>query len=548
MKYLLAFAFFMVILPKMAVSQGSTAGKNACIYELCNTCQDILNICDLCAQSGVYNLSSGLAWCEMIKGEGWLLLLKVDGRNSTFSYDSPFWNDDVSFQTMNAFTGLSFTEYKSPLYSKQSFTQVKVGMCDINTVNQSINWIIFNYSANNFLSIMQGGNEIYLSGEILRRPSITSLSWLSLLPSSPIQTGCVLTGFNIKPLFTCEGCLTSAFLRFGMLGDDSASSNCSDFIPDSWIGFGGKRQYGDDSLAVGSSCNKDCRYIPEAPPLYAPPNIVAFGYILIRSIPTNIGRCSNVQPCTAKIACLAESTQSTTIGIVVGTSVAIFVAILLIIVIYLRHKRNSPASATPFVTDDSSSILPISLEIKNSTLKRNIYDIFISLRFTEKGTTTGRPWKPFEAATLLKNALITQGYSVFLCAVENGDSIFDTVSDALKCSRFFVILGSETYGTPTESLCSTYQEMHFIIGKKRPFFLIKMCKEFELIGTQLVLDVGDIFFSSWKEFNEADPAIPAGLIDEIIAAFQRKTQSLNEFNGSSHNTSFKSSITFKSLV
>ena len=41
--------------------------------------------------------------------------------------------------------------------------------------------------------------------------------------------------------------------------------------------------------------------------------------------------------------------------------------------------------------------------------------------------------------------------------IENGDSILNTVAEALENSSFYIILASETYGTQTASLCSTYQ-------------------------------------------------------------------------------------------
>ena len=41
--------------------------------------------------------------------------------------------------------------------------------------------------------------------------------------------------------------------------------------------------------------------------------------------------------------------------------------------------------------------------------------------------------------------------------IENGDSILNIVAEALANSSFYIILASETYGTQTKSLCSTYQ-------------------------------------------------------------------------------------------
>ena len=49
-------------------------------------------------------------------------------------------------------------------------------------------------------------------------------------------------------------------------------------------------------------------------------------------------------------------------------------------------------------------------------------------------------------------------------------------------------MGSATYGQKTQSQFSTYQEMNFILKRKKfQFYLIKMCDEWEVGSTELSL-------------------------------------------------------------
>ena len=226
----------------------------------------------------------------------------------------------------------------------------------------------------------------------------------------------------------------------------------------------------------------------------------------------------NTQLCPATGTAESSNLSSLYVNIIIGISVTIFLIILVMQV--LRYRRNQNAKVDSFVNQLDSENLVTHQEPARKTF---YYDFFISLRFSEMDISNGTPWKPIVAATQLKEVLIAQGFSVFLCAVENGDSIFDAVSSALEKCRFFVIMGSETYGKQTASMCSTFQEMHFILGKKKPFYLIKMCQAFQLVtGTQLILDVGDIMYKYWKPDLNDDVSPPQDLIDDIILTYNRK--------------------------
>ena len=56
------------------------------------------------------------------------------------------------------------------------------------------------------------------------------------------------------------------------------------------------------------------------------------------------------------------------------------------------------------------------------------YDVFISLRFSDKTDDDKTDWKPLQSAQLLKKILEeSHGLKIFLCAVDAGDDIFDEV-------------------------------------------------------------------------------------------------------------------------
>lgn len=168
---------------------------------------------------------------------------------------------------------------------------------------------------------------------------------------------------------------------------------------------------------------------------------------------------------------------------------------------------------------------PISGEIAVKANQR-FYDIFISLRFSEKGLKTGNPWKPVEAAELLKKKLLSKGYTVFLCALENGDSIYETVLNALTNSRFFVIMGSETYGAKTNSKISTYQESQFITDMGPHYYLIQMCDNFEEPHARLQFTHTETMYDRWRYDLHPDQQVPVAILDGICRNYERKKRAV----------------------
>ncbi len=101
--------------------------------------------------------------------------------------------------------------------------------------------------------------------------------------------------------------------------------------------------------------------------------------------------------------------------------------------------------------------------------------------------------------------------------VLGGGDISTQVAQGLSEAEMVVIFGTRTYGAPGSVMYSTRQEMEFVMGNKKPFFLIKMCDEFEDPLTQLYLHKG-IAYEAW---NPPTGPMPAGLIDKIVAKYNQ---------------------------
>ena len=80
-------------------------------------------------------------------------------------------------------------------------------------------------------------------------------------------------------------------------------------------------------------------------------------------------------------------------------------------------------------------------------------------------------------AKLLRNASLERSIHAYMSLKQLGDNIKQDVVHALNASTLPVILATHTYGRQTVSY-STYEEMEHIIGKRRPFALVKMCESF----------------------------------------------------------------------
>ena len=138
--------------------------------------------------------------------------------------------------------------------------------------------------------------------------------------------------------------------------------------------------------------------------------------------------------------------------------------------------------------------------------------MFVSFRFGEAHAE----------AKAIKAALEQQGVSVFVCDVAEGESIADEVIRALRGCTLAVVLGTRTYGAKTGSTFSSYYELRYIVERRKPFFLLKMCDTFETDYAHFHL-CDDIAYYQWAGLATAASALP-----NITVNILKKLDALNK--------------------
>ena len=98
----------------------------------------------------------------------------------------------------------------------------------------------------------------------------------------------------------------------------------------------------------------------------------------------------------------------------------------------------------------------------------------------------------------------------------NGTMLPIIISTALCNAKMAIIMGSKTYGRRTTNVCSTFQEMDYILRKEKPMFLLKMCEEWEEDQTEVMM--GSIKFRRW------DGQVTRALVDEILTSYDSYDQ------------------------
>jgi hypothetical protein len=140
--------------------------------------------------------------------------------------------------------------------------------------------------------------------------------------------------------------------------------------------------------------------------------------------------------------------------------------------------------------------------------------VFISLRFGEATPE----------ARALQQGLHARAISTFLCDIPEGQDLANAVVMALTHCKLAVILGTKTYGKKTASSFSTFEELRYIVNERKPFFLVKMCTEFEEAETRFRLPP-DISYFPWQPANDAKrEQLPAGLVDRVARRVQEVTE------------------------
>ena len=174
-------------------------------------------------------------------------------KQSTFTYDSPYWFNKEVFSPENGLNGLTKDETKLESYWKTSFEKICLGM----TVDGNTQWMALNYEANSLYSLIADG--------VYRNTSGGRVTWKSLIVGSSLQANCNEEGFNIV-----YGKVKS---RIGYLANNQLDCNSAD----SEIGFG--MSYQACSVVSNITCGNiaHCSTVDNGKKLTA-----AFGYILVQ--------------------------------------------------------------------------------------------------------------------------------------------------------------------------------------------------------------------------------------------------------------------------
>ena len=158
-------------------------------------------------------------------------------------------------------------------------------------------------------------------------------------------------------------------------------------------------------------------------------------------------------------------------------------------------------------------MLVFCLFVKDSRTKEkasDAYDIFFSLRLEES----------MDEAKELK-AMIERTRPDIKCFLSGGNpnsaDLCMIISKALVNAKLAIIMGTKTYGKKTESNFSTYEEIQLILkkhdAKKKAMFLLKMCKEWEVPQTQVMM--GSRKYRMWEG------KVTQALVDEILTTYDQ---------------------------
>lgn len=218
----------------------ATAGQQC----LSNTCQAIPASCagvlaaNSSAATGMYSIDPDgpggnpafSAYCDMDNdGKGWTLVMKINGGNSTFNYESPYWSN---IATLNPASGAfdQNAEHKSAAYGTLPFSAVRVTF-----YTGSYATVAFPQGGSSLLALF--GSDTYTATNFGRS------AWQGMTVNGSLLANCNREGFNVRPYSNpgSPGAVyTDAFnigvlhAKFGILTNNEA--DCK--TPDAVIGFG----------------------------------------------------------------------------------------------------------------------------------------------------------------------------------------------------------------------------------------------------------------------------------------------------------------------
>ncbi|XP_058940868.2 uncharacterized protein [Pocillopora verrucosa] len=149
---------------------------------------------------------------------GWTPVMKINGCQTTFHYDSYYWSDKNEYNTLGGRTGFDSQETKLPTYWNTSLSKICLGM----KISGQLRFIVINKQANSLHSLIADG--------ILRASSLGRNEWKKLIGArGSLQLNCNKEGFNA----VCSSSYHSK-ARIGYVANDN--NHCDSC--DSRIGFG----------------------------------------------------------------------------------------------------------------------------------------------------------------------------------------------------------------------------------------------------------------------------------------------------------------------
>ncbi|XP_022804046.1 uncharacterized skeletal organic matrix protein 5-like [Stylophora pistillata] len=186
-------------------------------------------------------------------GGGWTLVMKIDGNEPNFHYNSDLWNDRNAFNLPGGMTGFDLQETKLPTYWNTSFFKICLGM----RIGNQINFFAINREENSLYSLIADGQ--------YRNTSSGRTTWKSLIGSqASLQHNCNKEGFNA----ICSS-QSASKARIGIVANNQGScSSC-----DSRIGFGTGGSH-DDTNTCGNQATHSADNGDK--------HIKAMGYILVQ--------------------------------------------------------------------------------------------------------------------------------------------------------------------------------------------------------------------------------------------------------------------------
>jgi hypothetical protein len=242
------------------VAEGGEAGDAArdagcgprtadCGDGLCRPILDSIVTCVEATSDGLHVLTIGgtpfCAYCQQFgTGSRWTMVLKASGAETAsptpqrFSYDSALWTNTETLLEHNV--ERDQRETKSRGFFAHPLRQVLVEMSTGATTRSVVASLVAGTAPPiaSLRALFAGGNNTY-------SPAFRVDAWLGSVPDARIQDRCRRVGINVRGN---DG--DAARVRIGAIGNNDLINDCDSH--DSWVGVGGARGDGDDSLSFSA--------------------------------------------------------------------------------------------------------------------------------------------------------------------------------------------------------------------------------------------------------------------------------------------------------